>query len=98
MTRASGTEGYAEDGEAVLRQYERLAFEQAPALEPAADPAAGRRMFAVTADETTGLARQAGLDVVFNTDAPEGIQKRPGVSWTRLAFTRPGRSGRGSSP
>jgi len=49
----------------------------------------GRRMFAVTADETIELARQAGLDVVFNTYAPEGIQKRPGVSWTRLAFARP---------
>lgn len=49
----------------------------------------GRRMFAVTADETIRLARQAGLDVVFNTWAPEGIQKRPGVSWTRLAFARP---------
>jgi hypothetical protein len=55
-------------------------------------------MFAVTADETIELARQAGLDVVLNTYSPEGIQKRPGVSWTRLAFTRPGRSGRGSSP
>lgn len=49
----------------------------------------GRRMFAVTADETIRLARQAGLDVVFNTWAREGIQKRPGVSWTRLAFARP---------
>ncbi len=49
----------------------------------------GRRMFAVTADETIALARQSGLDVVFNTHAPEGIQKRPGVSWTRLAFARP---------
>lgn len=46
----------------------------------------GRRMFAVTADETIGLARQAGLDVVLHTFAPEGIQKRPGVAWTRLAF------------
>jgi SAM-dependent methyltransferase len=49
----------------------------------------GRRMFAVTADETVGLARQAGLDVVSNTHAAEGIQKRPSVSWTRLAFARP---------
>ncbi len=46
----------------------------------------GRRMFAVTADETIALARQAGLDVVHNTFAPEGIQKRPGISWTRLAI------------
>jgi hypothetical protein len=57
---------------------------------------AGRRMFAVTADETIALARQAGLEAIHNTHAPEGIQKRPGVSWTRLAFTRPARSGRGS--
>jgi SAM-dependent methyltransferase len=46
----------------------------------------GRRMFAVTADETIELARQSGLDVVFNAYAPEGIQKRPDVSWTRLAM------------
>lgn len=49
----------------------------------------GRRMFEVTADETIALAQRAGLDAVLNTWAPEGIQKRPGVSWTRLAFTRP---------
>lgn len=49
----------------------------------------GRRMFDVTADETIGLAREAGLDLVVNTWSPEGIQKRPGVSWTRLAFARP---------
>jgi len=49
----------------------------------------GRRMFAVAADETIALARQAGLDAVHNSYAPEGIQKRPGVSWTRLAFARP---------
>jgi SAM-dependent methyltransferase len=49
----------------------------------------GRRMFAVTADETIALARQAGLDVLHNVWAPEGIQKRPGVSWTRLALARP---------
>jgi SAM-dependent methyltransferase len=46
----------------------------------------GRRMFDVTAGETIALARQAGLDAVLNTHAAEGIQKRPGVSWTRLAF------------
>jgi SAM-dependent methyltransferase len=49
----------------------------------------GRRMFEVTADETIALARQAGLNAVFNTWAPEGVQKRAGVSWTRLAFARP---------
>lgn len=56
----------------------------------------GRRMFEVTADETIALAREAGLAIVSQTWAPEGLQKRPGVSWTRLAFTRPDRSGRGS--
>ena len=49
----------------------------------------GRRMFAVTADETIELAQQAGLTLVQNAWAPEGIQKRPGVSWTRLGFARP---------
>jgi SAM-dependent methyltransferase len=49
----------------------------------------GRRMFAVTGAETIALAKHAGLEVVFNTWAPEGIQKRPGVSWIRLAFARP---------
>jgi hypothetical protein len=49
----------------------------------------GRRMFAVSAAETIALAKHAGLEVVFNTWAPEGIQKRPGVSWTQLAFARP---------
>ena len=48
----------------------------------------GRRMFAVTAEETIALARQAGLDVAHTAWEPEGIQKRPGVSWTRLAFAR----------
>jgi SAM-dependent methyltransferase len=49
----------------------------------------GRRMFEVTADETIALAQQAGLDAVLNTHAAEGLQKRPGVSWTRLAFAGP---------
>ena len=50
----------------------------------------GRRMFAVTADETIGLARQSGLDTAVNIYAAEGVLKRPDISWTRLAFTRPG--------
>ena len=49
----------------------------------------GRRMFTVTADETIELARRAGLDVVYSAYSPDGIQQRPGVSWTRLAFARP---------
>jgi len=48
----------------------------------------GRRMYAVTADETIALAEQAGLDLVFRTYAAEGVQKRTGVSWTRLAFAK----------
>jgi SAM-dependent methyltransferase len=48
----------------------------------------GRRMFAVTAEETIELAREARFDLLLNAYAPEGIQQRPGVAWTRLAFTR----------
>lgn len=48
----------------------------------------GRRMFEVTAGETIALAQQEGLEVRRNEYSPEGIQQRPGVSWTRLAFAR----------
>jgi hypothetical protein len=41
------------------------------------------------ADETIAPARQAGLDTVSSLWMPEGIQSRPGVSWTRLALRRP---------
>jgi SAM-dependent methyltransferase len=48
----------------------------------------GRRMFQVTADETIQLARAAGLTPILRRDRQDGIRRRPGVSWTRLAFTK----------
>lgn len=48
----------------------------------------GRRMFAVTADETIGLAQAAGFAVVHEEYSPEGALSTPGVTWTRLAFAR----------
>ena len=50
----------------------------------------GRRMFAVSPEETTELAAAAGLQLVFRNDAQDSLLKRPGVSWTRLAFRRAG--------
>jgi len=49
---------------------------------------AGRRMFDVTADETVALAAAHGLAAVLNEGARDGLQRRPGVSWTRLAFRK----------
>jgi SAM-dependent methyltransferase len=49
----------------------------------------GRRMFAVSAEETIGLAQKEGLELVLNRSHLDGAQKRPGVSWTRLGFARP---------
>lgn len=48
----------------------------------------GRRMFEVPAEETVGLAEAAGLRLVLQRQG-EGAQRRPGISWTRLAFTKP---------
>jgi SAM-dependent methyltransferase len=48
----------------------------------------GRRMFAVTADETIGLAFAAGLELVLRVDHQDSLLRRPGVTWTRLAFRR----------
>ena len=53
---------------------------------------AGRRMFAVSGEETIALARQHGLGVVQNTNT-ESLQpgnRAAGVTWTRLAFKRAG--------
>jgi SAM-dependent methyltransferase len=50
---------------------------------------AGRRMFAVPTEETIDLAAREGLRLVERVDAADGILKRPGVSWVRLAFRRP---------
>jgi len=48
----------------------------------------GRRMFNVTAQETTQLAEAAGLTGILRVDDADGLLRRPGVSWTRLAFAR----------
>jgi len=47
----------------------------------------GRRMFAVSADETIGLAEAAGLQLLVNQSAPSALGAG-GVSWTRLAFAK----------
>jgi SAM-dependent methyltransferase len=48
----------------------------------------GRRMFEVSADETIQLAREQGLEAVLNlrTDSVQEVNRRAGVTWTRLAF------------
>jgi len=48
----------------------------------------GRRMFEVSADETIQLAQAQGLDAVLNlcTDSVQAVNRRAGVTWTRLAF------------
>lgn len=49
---------------------------------------AGRRMFAVTADETLALAKSYGLRAILNVAAESAGEenRRAGVSWTHLAF------------
>ena len=49
----------------------------------------GRRMFEVTGDETVILAEREGLELVLRQGLSDGVWKRPGVHWTRLAFRRP---------
>jgi broad specificity phosphatase PhoE/protein-L-isoaspartate O-methyltransferase len=49
----------------------------------------GRRMFEVTAEETTRLAHEAGLMLLLQSEHRDGLLGRPGVSWTRMAFSRP---------
>jgi len=48
----------------------------------------GRRMFEVSGDETIQLAQAQGLDAVLNlrTDSVQEVNRRAGVTWTRLAF------------
>ncbi len=50
----------------------------------------GRRMFEVSADETIGLAAAEGLRPVLVLETQDGLLRRPGVSWTRLAFSKAG--------
>jgi SAM-dependent methyltransferase len=47
---------------------------------------AGRRMFAVPAEETVQLAKSAGLRLVLQRDGLPASLGQPGVTWTRLAF------------
>lgn len=48
----------------------------------------GRRMFEVTADETIPLAREHGLEAILQYDNQDALLGRPGVTWTRLAFSK----------
>ena len=47
----------------------------------------GRRMFAVSADETVRLAEPEGLRVVLRHEGQLST-RQPGVGWTRLAFSK----------
>lgn len=49
-------------------------------------PPAGRRMFAVPADETVAQAAEAGLRAVHRASWDD-LHGRPGVTWTTLALT-----------
>ena len=48
----------------------------------------GRRMFEVTAGETIQLTQASGLRLILQLDHQDGLLRRPGVSWTRLVFSR----------
>ncbi|MGW4903834.1 class I SAM-dependent methyltransferase [Streptomyces albidoflavus] len=48
---------------------------------------AGRRMFAVSAQETCALGAASGLDVLHRSQA-EDLHQRAGVYWSRLALQR----------
>ena len=52
----------------------------------------GRRMFAVSAEETIELAEAHGLRPVLNfrSDSSEEINRLAGVTWTRLALVKNG--------
>jgi SAM-dependent methyltransferase len=47
---------------------------------------AGRRMFAVSVEETTSLASAEGLHPILQLESQDGTLRRPGVSWARLGF------------
>jgi SAM-dependent methyltransferase len=48
----------------------------------------GRRMFTVSAEETIRLADAAGLQSILTFEPADGVLRRPGVSWVRLAFRK----------
>ena len=47
----------------------------------------GRRMFEVSAEETTALAQPLGLRSILRREAEPSL-RQPGVMWTRLAFRK----------
>lgn len=49
----------------------------------------GRRMFDVSGNETTVLAQAEGLTLELQLDTQGSMSGRPGVTWTRLAFSKP---------
>lgn len=49
----------------------------------------GRRMFDVSAEETAALAAAAGMGLALRLDGQADTFGRPGVGWTRLAFSKP---------
>jgi SAM-dependent methyltransferase len=49
----------------------------------------GRRMFEVSGAETIALAGSCGLQLVFEAETPSAMPGKPGVSWTRLVFSKP---------
>jgi SAM-dependent methyltransferase len=49
---------------------------------------AGRRMFDVAAEETMELAAAEGLSLTLKVERQDGLFGRPGISWTRLAFSK----------
>ncbi len=50
----------------------------------------GRRMFDVSAEETAGLAAAEGMRLALRLDDGADSLGRPGVRWTRLAFSKAG--------
>ena len=52
----------------------------------------GRRMFEVTAEETSRLARCHGLETVLSIRTQSTLQRNrlEGVEWSRMAFARMG--------
>ena len=50
----------------------------------------GRRMFAVTAEETARLAAMHGLATILRLEDQPGARDKSGVRWSWLAFRRPG--------
>jgi SAM-dependent methyltransferase len=48
----------------------------------------GRRMFTVSSEETLRLADAEGLQPILKFESADGMLRRPGVSWARLAFRK----------